>query len=57
LRFSDGALRRLQEHRWPGNVFELREVIETVTVAVKGQVVETAHLDAVMGTGPMGRAS
>lgn len=48
LELSDGAMRKLQEHRWPGNVFELREVIEAVAEAVKGNRVEAAHLEAVM---------
>ena len=48
LELTDGALRRLQEHTWPGNVFELREVIEAVSLAVKGSKVEAPHLDAVM---------
>ncbi len=48
LKFSDSALRKLQEHRWPGNVFELREVIDAVSLAVKGDTVEAAHLAAVM---------
>lgn len=48
LELTDGALRRLQEHKWPGNVFELREVIDAVAVTVKGAKVEAAHLDAVM---------
>jgi two-component system response regulator AtoC len=51
LSFSDSALRKLQEYKWPGNVFELREVVESVAAVVKGQVIEAGHVEAVLATG------
>ena len=37
---SDGALLALQEHRWPGNVAELRHVIERAFVFAEGDRIE-----------------
>jgi transcriptional regulator of acetoin/glycerol metabolism len=36
VRFSQGALRRLQEHRWPGNVRELRNVVSRAVLLNTG---------------------
>ncbi|MBK7857604.1 MAG: sigma 54-interacting transcriptional regulator [Archangiaceae bacterium] len=51
LRLGDGALRKLQEYPWPGNVFELREVIDALANVAKGQAIEAGHVEAVLATG------
>jgi len=47
-RFSDSALRHLQEHRWPGNVRELRNLVERMAI-LSGDVVE---VPGPVGPGP-----
>jgi hypothetical protein len=49
LVLTPGAIRQLHEHRWPGNVRELRDVIATVALAVRGESVEAAHVNAALG--------
>jgi transcriptional regulator with AAA-type ATPase domain/tetratricopeptide (TPR) repeat protein len=48
---SDGALKRLRKHPWPGNVRQLRSVIKrTVLLATQGEVVREALLQLDDGT-------
>lgn len=42
-RFSDGAIAALQQHSWPGNARELRNVIERACL-LGGELIEPAHL-------------
>jgi two-component system, NtrC family, nitrogen regulation response regulator NtrX len=43
--FSDEALADLQAHNWPGNIRELRNVIERIAIlAPAGRVIERQHL-------------
>lgn len=44
LEFSDDALERLRAYCWPGNIRELRNVIERVAALSQGPVVESKDL-------------
>ena len=46
IRFSEPALRVLQQYRWPGNVRELQNVVEQIVWMTEGEVVEVDHLPA-----------
>lgn len=52
-RFSNGSLRRLAKHRWPGNLRELQNVLERVVLQTEGPV---ARIDETMldETTPLG---
>ncbi len=43
-RFSDEARRALERYDWPGNVREVRNVVERLMVMVDGDVIEPRHL-------------
>jgi DNA-binding NtrC family response regulator len=45
IAISEGALRRLQEYDWPGNVAELREVLSTAVSYGGGPVILPQHID------------
>jgi DNA-binding NtrC family response regulator len=45
LQLAPGALQRLGEHRFPGNVRELRNVLERAALLCDGPVIERAHVD------------
>ncbi len=42
--FSPGALTAMQSYGWPGNLRELRNVIERAVILSEGEVIETADL-------------
>ncbi len=42
--FTHDALARLQKYSWPGNIRELRNVIERAAILCHGEWVETKHL-------------
>jgi two-component system response regulator AtoC len=44
-RISQGAMRLLMEHEWPGNVRQLENVIERATVLSQGGVITEEHVD------------
>lgn len=44
-RFSDASIARLQDHRWPGNLRELQNVLERIVLQTNGVV---AHVDETM---------
>ena len=48
---SAAAMRQLEGYDWPGNVREVRNVIERATILARGDVIEPAHLP-VFGAGP-----
>jgi transcriptional regulator with PAS, ATPase and Fis domain len=48
LRLSSHALRRLAAHDFPGNVRELRNVLERASLLTDGTVIEARHLDAAL---------
>lgn len=52
-RFSDDSLKRLQRHRWPGNLRELQNVLERVVLQTEGATarIEDGMLD---DTTPLG---
>jgi len=48
IRFSDGALRALENYDWPGNVRELENVIQRLVVMTDGDVVDATDLPSLM---------
>jgi DNA-binding NtrC family response regulator len=48
-RLSPGVLHRLQRHPWPGNIRELRNVIERAVVLSGGDLLTEEHLPAGLG--------
>jgi two-component system response regulator PilR (NtrC family)/two-component system response regulator HydG len=44
LAFDDGALRRLMTHAWPGNIRQLRTVLERLHVLCPGELITECHL-------------
>jgi two-component system response regulator AtoC len=44
-RISQGAMRLLMDHEWPGNVRQLENVIERATVLSQGGVIAEEHID------------
>jgi len=51
--FSAAALDLLVNYDWPGNIRELRNVIERLVARVDARVIEVAHLPQRMATGGM----
>jgi NtrC-family two-component system response regulator AlgB len=47
--FSDEARRVMERYAWPGNIRELRNVIERATILATGEQIETADLPASLG--------
>jgi DNA-binding NtrC family response regulator len=50
LAIAPAALQRLARHRFPGNVRELRNVLERAALLCDGAVIGPAHVDAALGT-------
>ncbi len=48
IKFSSGALKLLQSHDWPGNVRQLRNVIERVVAVAKKDTVSTTFLSQLL---------
>jgi transcriptional regulator with GAF, ATPase, and Fis domain len=44
LQFAPAALNALMAHRWPGNIRELKNVVERVVLKANGQTIEVADL-------------
>ena len=51
--FDDGAIRRLEEHRWAGNVRELRNVLERGRVLFPGALLSRDHVEQLLGVRPL----
>jgi two-component system response regulator HydG len=49
LSLSPGALARLQGHSFPGNVRELRNVLERAALLVDGSTIEAVHMERALG--------
>jgi two-component system nitrogen regulation response regulator NtrX len=49
--FEPGALKRLAEHDWPGNIRELRNAVERLLILTLGDVVTEADVDRMVGDG------
>ena len=41
---SQEAMRHLEAHTWPGNIRELRNVVERATIVAEGEFIEPKHL-------------
>ena len=50
IALSPGALARLQRHAFPGNVRELRNVLERAALLTDGTQIEAVHVDRALGT-------
>jgi DNA-binding NtrC family response regulator len=50
LSLSAGALERLQRHAFPGNVRELRNVLERASLFADGASIAAAHVEQALGT-------
>ena len=48
-RLSDEALRLLQQHDFPGNIRELRNIVERAVLLTDGVLIEARHLPAYLG--------
>ena len=58
LVLSAGALQRLVGHAFPGNVRELRNVLERAALLCDGAVVERTHVERALGAAPrVGRST
>ena len=44
LHFSDAALALLRQHSWPGNIRELRNVVERAVLLCAGDTIEPSHV-------------
>jgi len=49
LTYSRAAIEMLQAHHWPGNIRELKNVVERLVVRVPGRVVEASDLPPEIG--------
>jgi DNA-binding NtrC family response regulator len=56
LRFTDGALTALQRHDYRGNVRELQNIVERLTILTEGEDVSAEDITDVMGEGRVRRA-
>jgi DNA-binding NtrC family response regulator len=50
IRLSEDALAVLQKHPWPGNIRELRNVLERALLQAKSPVIEVVNLDFAFST-------
>lgn len=50
-RFSDAALDRLARHDWPGNLDELRSVVNNLASTALDNLIDVAEVDALLGGG------
>jgi len=50
VRFSESALRVLEQYRWPGNVRELQNVVEQMVWMTESDVIEAEQLPAALRT-------
>jgi Nif-specific regulatory protein len=42
--FSPGAMKKLISYNWPGNILELKSIVERAYILADGMIVERAHL-------------
>ncbi|HJV38506.1 MAG TPA: sigma-54 dependent transcriptional regulator [Geothrix sp.] len=55
MRLSQGALMKLKHHSWPGNIRELRNVLERALMGAKSSTIEAQDLD--FASSPDGKGS
>ena len=53
MALSPGAVARLQQHAFPGNVRELRNVLERAALLADGAQIEAAHVEQALGSDAM----
>lgn len=51
-RFSVGALNRLRNYDWPGNIRELKNVVQRLLILGSGDDVETSDIDGTLSNAP-----
>jgi sigma-54 dependent transcriptional regulator, flagellar regulatory protein len=51
-RFDTSAMTRLMAHPWPGNIRELRNVVERANVLFGGQTLRAADVEQLLGNAP-----
>ncbi len=55
--FDAGAMRLLQEYSYPGNIRELRNIIERLTIRARGNIITAADVEAIgLGRAPSAAA-
>ena len=52
-KLGEGALKRLKQYRWPGNIGELRSALERAAVLADGDVLAAADFDFLGGERPV----
>jgi DNA-binding NtrC family response regulator len=52
LALAPAALRRLEQHDFPGNVRELRNVLERAALLADGEAIDAATIDRALGAAP-----
>jgi DNA-binding NtrC family response regulator len=57
MALSAGALARLQQHAFPGNVRELRNVLERASLLADGTQIEAVHVERALGSDAASTAS
>lgn len=48
VRFSLSGIRRLQDHSWPGNLRELKNVVARLSALYPGEYIQDTHIDEVI---------
>ena len=52
LKFSKLAIKKLRAYSWPGNIRELRNICERLSILLPGKVIEPENLPMEITTGP-----
>ncbi len=56
-RFDASALQRLMAHKWPGNVREIRNIVERAGVLFGGEILDADGVDQLLGRAPIRTAA
>ncbi len=48
VRFSFGAIEKLKDHLWPGNIRELKNLVSRASAYLPGQQIEVSHLSEIL---------
>ena len=52
-RFDASGMQRLMQHPWPGNIRELRNIVERSGVLFGGQILNASDVDILLGKAPL----